>query len=99
MTVGCGLLGEGGFYRKEYLWIALGSGVDCSRVGKCFCMSACEISVFKVYGLQKMGKEIGFVDGEWCGKVGIGFYMCLCGWWRQVVVGIRARANSMIMAD
>ena len=73
MTVGCGLLGEGGFYRKEYLWIALGSGVDCSRVGKCFGMSACEISVFKVYGLQKMGKEIGFVESS-VARLGLGNY-------------------------
>ncbi len=35
------------------------------------------------------------VDG---GKVGIGFYMCLCGWWRQVVVGSRVGSNSMVMA-
>ena len=33
------------------------------------------------------------------GKVGIGFYMCLCSCWRQVVMGNRVGANSMVMAD
>ena len=59
----------------------------------------CGKEVVAIGRAAKGEEEIGFVDGEWCGKVGIGFYMCLCGWWRQVVIGIRARANSMIMAD
>ena len=44
-------------------------------------------------------EEIGFVDGEWCGKVGIEFYMCLCDCWCRVVVLSRAGVNSMLMAD
>ena len=30
-------------------------------------------------------------------KVGIGFYMCLCDWWRQVEVLIRVGSNSMVL--
>ena len=25
--------------------------------------------------------------------------MCLCGWWRQVVVGSKVGSNSMIITD
>ena len=38
-----------------------------------FCMSACEVSVFKVCGLQRMGKEIGFVESG-VARLGLGNY-------------------------
>ena len=43
-------------------------------------------------------ESIGDQEEGWNGKVGIGFYMCLCGCWCQVIVLSRAGANSMIMA-
>ncbi len=36
-------------------------------------MSACEVSVFKVCGLQRMGKEIGFVESG-VARLGLGNY-------------------------
>ena len=48
--------------------------------GEYFCMMhACGDGVFKVCELQG-GEESGFF-GEGQGKVGIGFYKCLCGSW------------------
>ena len=38
-----------------------------------------------------------FVIEDWRGKVGIGFYMCLCCCCWRVVVGSRVGANSMVM--
>ena len=45
---------------------------------------------------ERVGKRV--VCGEWRGKVGIEFYMCLCCWWMQVVVISRAGANLMVLA-
>ena len=83
---------KGRLLYAEVLWIGLSAGVACLRAGECF-LAGC------------MGVGLAFSKFVDCkerrddSKVGIGFYMCLCGWWRQVVVGSKVGSNSMIITD
>ena len=75
--------------------VVCGQGVffaGCMRVGLAFS------KFVNCKGGRDWIRREWFVIGDWRGKVGIGFYMCLCGWWRQVIVLSRAGANSMIIA-
>ena len=67
------------FIGRGILWIGLGFGVDCLREKSVF-YRLCAWG----WGFQSLRIVKGRGNG---GKVEIGFDMCLCCWWRQVVVG------------